>query len=122
MVEQEVTADFGPLPLASEIASPVPAISDRQFFHGLAKWEIIPMDEARAAVRTGNIPAALLAIIDDPAFRSMLPKGTDIEDVYLIVEGAVEYRRDNFISELVAGFLGWTAEETDEFWRFCAGL
>ncbi|MFC4172623.1 hypothetical protein ACFOYU_11220 [Microvirga sp. GCM10011540] len=102
---------------------PVPeVISDRQFAHGLAKYNIIPMEEARAFVRTGDIPPALKTIIDDPTFQSLLPPEMDIEDVYIIIEGATTYERNNPISLLVAQMLGWTSDETDAFWRFCYQL
>ena len=109
--------------LKANVAGVTPlVITDRQFYHGLAKRGIISMEEARAAVRTGDIPPAMQAIFDSEQFRSMLPAGMTMDDVYIMVEGALTYERHNLISELVAGFLGWTEAETDEFFTFCSTL
>lgn len=97
-------------------------VSDRQFFHGLAKRALTSQAEALEAVRTGTIPTALRTIIDDDAFQAMLPAGIEPFDVEMFISGAVNFELLHPVSQLISGFLGWTEAEHDEFFGFCSGL
>ncbi len=88
----------------------VPAvISDRQFFQVLAKRELITKEEARAAVKTGDLPAAFTALID------AMPEEARF-DTQMLLEGATEFRRDHPVVEAFALGFGMTPETVDEIW------
>lgn len=95
---------------------PVPeAISDRQFFHGLALRGEVTEAEALAAVRTGAVPAAFQTFID------ALP-AEERFGATMLVSGAIEFRRSHLLTVAFSQAKGWTSEATDEFWRYCASL
>ena len=60
-------------------------ISDRQFVHALVKHDLIPIEQARAFVKTGTLPPAFQSAIDHPDFKP--PKNMTREDVLLALEG-----------------------------------
>ena len=92
-----------------------PAISDRQFAHGLWKRGVVSREEALAFVKTGDIPAPLLALL------AGLPEA-EREDAEMIIAGATTYERLHPVTvQLVAAF-GWTPEEGDTAWREFAAL
>lgn len=112
--EGELSADDlqqpGPLP------EPVPpSISDRQFAHGLWRQSVITLDEAKAFVKVGDIPASLAALI------AQMPAGMR-DDVELLVAGATVFERHHPFTAQLASAFGWTDEVTDEFWRYAATL
>lgn len=95
----------------SAVPEPVPdIISDRQFFQELANRSVISQQEALAAVATGAIPAAMLALI------SQLPEEQQFP-AQMLVSGATTFRRSHPIAALIGGLCGWTAEQTDDLWR-----
>jgi len=95
---------------------PPPAISDRQFFHALAKRGLITGEEAKAAVKTGEIPAALQVVINN------LPPEYNRFDVEMLISGATVFERHHPTTQVIASTFGWSREQTDEFWRFAATL
>lgn len=100
-------ADLGLVPVMPE---PLPEIiSDRQFFHLLAIREIVTQAEALAAVKTGDMPAAIQALIN------ALPESQRF-GATMLLSGATEFRRTHPLSDAFAQMLGWTAEQKDRFW------
>jgi hypothetical protein len=85
-------------------------ISDRQFFQQLAVQGIITQAEALAAVKTGDIPAALQALIDALPAEQKFP-------AEMIVSGAVEFHRGSVLVREIAQAYGWSADEVDTLWR-----
>lgn len=104
--------------LADAPPPPVPqSISDRQFFHMLAKLGTITKDEALAAVKTGEIPAAL------QAFVAAIPDEDDRFDAEMLLSGAVEFRFDHPLTPAIAAANGWQhPAETGDFFRQAAQL
>lgn len=95
---------------------PVPAaISDRQFFQQLAVAGIISHAEALAAVKTGEIPAALASIVD------ALPDA-DRFAAEMLLSGAVTFERHHPLTEAVGEARGLTADEIDAFFQAAAVL
>lgn len=90
-------------------------ISDRQFFHGLAKQGIISQAEALEAVGPGILPAALDALVEQ------MPEA-DRFDVRMLLRGATIFQRSHPMTAALAAAFGWGSADTDEFWRFCTGL
>ena len=104
---------FAPPPTAP---GPVPAVvSDRQFFQALAIAGLVTEAEALAAVRTGDIPAALQAVVD------AMPEGERFAAT-MLVSGAVEFRRDHPLVEAVRYARGMTSDELDDLFRLAGGL
>jgi hypothetical protein len=98
----------------------VPGISDRQFFQALAlpPYEIITMAEALAAVKTGELPAALAAIvaaIPDPVARF---------NAEMILSGATTFEATHPMVLAIASAMSppWGQPEIIAFWTFAAGL
>lgn len=89
---------------------PPPAISDRQFFQGLANRGIITKAEALAAVRTGDIPAALQALVDG------LAEGMQF-DASMKISGATTFDISDPIVQPIAEGFDWTPEQTAAAWR-----
>lgn len=89
---------------------PVPdAISDRQFFQILAKRGLITKEEARAAVKTGELPDVFVALIDS------LPEEERF-DAQMLIEGATEFRRVHPIVDTFAAGFGMSAADIDQLW------
>lgn len=98
-------------------AGPVPArISDRQFFHQLAKMDAITKQEAKDAVKTGAIPAAMQGVIDS------LPTADERFDAEMLLSGAVEFQRNHPLVAVFAASQGWTSEQVDDLFRNAAKL
>lgn len=103
-------------PTPPVITAPVPAtISDRQFFQQLAVDGIITRAEALAAVKTGEIPAALAGIID------ALPDDQKFA-AEMLLSGATTFERAHPLSVAIGEARGMTAEEVDDFFRAAAAL
>jgi hypothetical protein len=104
-------------------APPDPApISDRQFFHGLALWELIPRDEAMEAVKTGFIPTALVAILDQAEANGMFPEGMSRFDIDIVIAGATSYDFKHPVSQMVGQAFGWDVARRRQFWEFAGAL
>ena len=72
--------------------------------------------EALAAVKTGDIPDAMQAMVDaisDPDQRF---------GAQMLISGATVFERNNILVDTFAAGYGWSAEQTDEFFRFAATL
>ena len=109
-VEGGVPEDAPPLPV------PVPdSISDRQFFQQLAADGIITRAEALAAVKTGDIPAALAGIVD------ALPEA-DRFGAEMLLSGATVFERTHPLSVAIGEARGMTATDIDAFFRAAAAL
>jgi hypothetical protein len=115
IVEKPSQAQPEPLPEPEPERVP-DRISRRQFFTGLWKRGFITAHEALAALKTGEIPAAMQAIID-----SM--EGEEARtDAILLIVGATEFYRDNGLVLVFAIVRGMSEADVDEFWRFCFTL
>lgn len=90
-------------------------ISDRQFFQQLAVIGTITQQEAIDAVRTGTIPAAMLAVINQ------LPSA-DQFNVTMLISGATTFERHHPKTIELGQMLGWTDQQMDELWRNAAEL
>jgi hypothetical protein len=93
-----------------------PVISDRQFFHALAKMNIISEQEALAAVATGTIPQAMSDIVE------AMPVDSERFDAKMYMSGAVEIRRDHALVSVFGGAMGWTGAQIDDLFTFAANL
>jgi hypothetical protein len=115
-IEQEVPDDFlGPEVPNPIVITPLPPVSDRQFFQALAIRGHITEDEALDAVGPGIIPAAMLALIEQlPAEQQFGAK--------MLIRGATIYERNNALAGLIGSLYGWDDEALDEFWTFAATL
>ena len=107
MVWDEATTSFLPAPVV--IAVPH-EISDRQFFQTLANRGLISKQEALAAVKVGELPPAMLALIgqildEDAAFA-----------VEMAISGATIFERDHPDTELLAYLYGWDDAALDDIW------
>ena len=95
---------------------PIPgAVSDRQFFQALALSNLITREEALAAVKTGDIPAALQAVIDGLAEAERF-------QATMLLAGAVEFRRDHALVEVVRLARGMTPAQVDDLFRLAGSL
>lgn len=95
---------------------PVPnSISDRQFFQALALAGEITQEEALAAVKTGEIPTALAAIIDQlPAEEKF--------NAQMLLSGAIEFRRDHPLTAQLGAAMGKASEWVDDLFRTAEAL
>lgn len=95
----------------------VPAeISDRQFFQALALSEIITNEEALLAVKVGEIPAALSAIVNsitDPVERF---------SAEMLLSGATIFRRDHPLTAAVGTAQGISSSQIDDFFIMAGQL
>lgn len=85
-------------------------ISDRQFFQTLANRGLITKQEALAAVKVGELPPAMLALIgqildEDAAFA-----------VEMAISGATIFERNHPDTELLAYLYGWDDAALDDIW------
>lgn len=98
------------------VVEPVPdTISDRQFFQQLAIAGVISQEEALAAVKTGDIPAALsgfIAALDDAARFN----------AEMLLSGATIFARNHPLTDAIAAAQGMTPEQVDDFFRAAAAL
>jgi hypothetical protein len=97
-------------------SDPVPsAISDRQFFQQLAAQGLVTQDEALAAVKTGDIPAALQHVVDG------LPPGQQFEAT-MIISGATTFQRSHPLTVAIGIACGRTSDQIDALFRAAAVL
>lgn len=95
----------------------VPASIDfRQFYVGLAEKKLLTFPEALAAIKTKEPPKVLQDILDQ------IPDDTERFRAEALVSGAQSILRDNPLAIHVAMILGWSSEEMDDFFRYCATL
>ncbi|WP_158876903.1 hypothetical protein [Antarcticirhabdus aurantiaca] len=97
--------------------APLGPISDRQFFQALAlaPYSIITPQEALDAVKTGEIPQVMQAVIDQlPADRQFAAT--------MLIAGGTEFVRDNDLVSVFGASQGMNAAQIDDFWRFAQGL
>ena len=90
-------------------------ISDRQFFQQLAIAKVISQEEALAAVKTGDIPAALsgfIAALDDAARFN----------AEMLLSGATVFQRNHPLTDAIAAAQGMKPEQVDDFFRAAAAL
>ena len=115
--EEWVMADRPTVPGEPPVIVRFPPISDRQFFQALATppYSIITQQEALDAMKTGEIPAVMQAVID------MLPEEEQFPATALIA-GGTTYERDNPLVEVFGSSQNMTAAEIDAFWEFAGGL
>lgn len=100
-----------------DVAQPVPhSISDRQFAHVLAMQNLITEEEALAWVKTGDIPAALQALVDE------IPDPTIKFSAQMLLAGATVFERNHPMTEQLASGLGMSSAQVDDLWRAAAGL
>ena len=110
-----VAAGGEPLP-AIESPEPVPSsISDRQFFQQLAIEGTITTGEALAAVKTGEIPAALQGFVDalDPEQKFAAE---------MLLSGATVFERAHPLTEEIGRAQGRSKEQVDNFFRAASVL
>lgn len=95
---------------------PIPEeISDRQFFEALALMGLITEAEALAAVKTGEIPAAMQVAIEGLPPEQRFP-------VEMIVSGATIFHRSNPLTNQLGQSLGKNPAEIDTLWHFASNL
>lgn len=110
----EFEANRGAAPPPQQFAD----ISDRQFYQALAEapYAIISMAEAKLAVKIGQLPPAIQAVIDaivDPVER-------DRAD--MLLSGATVFQRGHPEVSRFAGAMGWDDEQVNAFWAFAGAL
>lgn len=101
--------------IAAGVINVPQTISDRQFFQQLAIAGVISQEEALAAVKTGDIPAALsgfIAALDDASRFN----------AEMLLSGATVFQRNHPLTNAVAMAQGMTADQVDEFFRQAAKL
>jgi hypothetical protein len=81
-------------------------ISDRQFFQQLAIAGVITQSEAEAAVATGTIPAAMLALV------SVLPEGQQFA-ARMMLMGATSFERTHPLTVAFGSMYGWDDAQID---------
>ncbi|MBP1091948.1 hypothetical protein [Bradyrhizobium diazoefficiens] len=95
---------------------PVPdLISDRQFFQQLAIQGVITQADALAAVKTGEIPAALQTLID------AMPQDQRF-GATMIVAGATAFQRNHPLTLAIGQAYGWSSAQIDDLWRAAVQL
>lgn len=100
----------------SEPPLPVPdEISRRQFFQQMAVAGLISQTEAIAAVKAGEIPAALMA------FVTSLPAEVQFAAEMLII-GATTFHRSHPLVEAFGTLQGLSSAQVDDLWRAAAVL
>ena len=101
--------------IAAGVINVPQTISDRQFFQQLAIAGIISQEEALAAVKTGDIPAALsgfIAALDDAARFN----------AEMLLSGATIFARNHPLTDAIAAAQGMTPEQVDDFFHAAAQL
>lgn len=100
----------------------MPALSQRQFFIGMAKRKVITPAEAMAFLRSGTIPALMAQAVDMALELNLLPEGLEDYELEAAIVAATDYRINHPFTEVIAGVLGWTEEELREFWDFAVQI
>lgn len=103
-------------PLLAPLPPVVPSsISDRQFFQALAIQGVITNSEALAAVKTGDLPAALKNLLStlDPTQRF---------SAEMLLSGATVFNRGHPLTDALAKAMSWTNTQLDTLWIDAAQL
>lgn len=104
---------------AAQLQAQTPrTISDRQFFTALWKEGLITFEEALAATAVGTIPATIQNFIDTLAVFD--PTGA--QEATLLLSGATEFQRDNYIVPVFGSMYGMNDAQIDALWRLGATL
>ncbi|WLA64116.1 hypothetical protein [Bradyrhizobium diazoefficiens] len=90
-------------------------ISDRQFFQQLALSNIVTTAEALAAVKTGDIPAPLMAIV------SAMPADQQF-NAEMLLSGATVFQRSHPMTAAIGAAYGSSDDLVDAFFRAAATL
>jgi len=103
------------------VTLPLPDISDRQFFQALATEPYaavtgVTMAEAKAAVKVGQLPAALQSVVD------AIADGEERDRADMLLSGATVFQRAHPEVARFAAAMGWSDEEVNAFWRFASTL
>ena len=109
----------GKVTIPDYVAPPPPVpqtISDRQFFHQLAKDGKITKQEALAAVKTGEIPLELQAVID------AIPDPDAQFDIEMLLSGATTFERNHPATAQLGAALGYDAAGLDELWTVASEI
>ena len=110
-------ADIAQAEADAIVTVPVPpVVSDRQFFHACARLGLVSQSEALAAVKTGDIPPELQAIVD------AIPDPDERFDAEMFLSGAVEFRRDHPLTEAVRLARSMTHTQVDDLFRLAGSL
>lgn len=91
------------------------SISDRQFFQQLAIDGVISEEEAEAAVASGAIPTAMLALIDELSQAQRF-------GARMMLKGATVFQRHHPLIETIGALYGWADEQIDGLFRNAAAL
>jgi hypothetical protein len=110
----------GGAPTAPPPSSPV--LSQRQFFVGMAKKDVITQQEAMAFLTQREIPAMMAQAIQMAVDMELLPEGMTAFDIEASVIAATQYELQHPFTALIAGVLGWTEDELAAFWVFASEL
>lgn len=100
--------------LGTQPASPVPAISDRQFASELRRRGIITLDESLAYLGRGAMPAALQALLDQITDQVVH------DDTLELLTGATLFVRTHPATNAVGAAFGWSSDQIDEFFLAAA--
>ncbi len=96
-------------------ASVPETISDRQFFQALAMAGTITTAEALAAVKTGDIPAALQSFVDT------LPSDQQFA-AEMLISGATTFSKSHPMTAILRAGMGWTSDQLDSLWLTASAL
>lgn len=95
--------------------APVPNITRRQFVQQMAVQGIIAQSDAIGLVSNGTMPAALASVI------AKLPTGEQFAANMFILSGDDFVRSSQLVNDIAAAY-GWTAAQTDAFFKAAAAL
>ncbi|MGU9981451.1 hypothetical protein ACJ4V0_15555 [Phreatobacter sp. HK31-P] len=111
---------FSPPPEPEPPAPVFPDISDRQFYQALSlpPYSIITRAEALAAVKVGDLPASLQAIVD------AIPDEDTRYNAEMLLSGAKQFERSHPMVAAIAGAMPtpWSGAEVNAFWAFARSL
>ena len=117
--EQALQAHTGQRERLAEVGRRIirPAMPDahRQFFQQLAIVGVISEAEAEAAVASGKVPAAMLALVDK------LPQAERF-GARMMLKGATVFERYSALIATLAALYRWDAAQTDSLFRKAAKL
>ena len=92
-----------------------PNITDRQFFHALAKVGMISETEALNAVKTGDLPSTF------ETFIGSLPLEQQF-DARILLEGANTFQRDHPLTSAFGQMYGMNEDQIDDLWKLAGSL
>lgn len=117
--DDDVQALVALVDAAEPIAPPIPipdVISDRQFGVGLQRLGLITNEEARAFIKTGDLPPTLAA------FVAAIPDEQARFEAEMLISGATTFERSHPLVLATAAGLQWTPEQVAQFWATAARL